>query len=48
MIILQTKGLDAVNIIFEATGILLLAIAAYVMSLKEKLSLSKLDNKSQD
>ena len=44
MIILQTKGLDAVNIIFEATGILLLAIAAYVMSLKEKLSLSKLKN----
>ena len=43
MIILQTKGLDAVNIIFEATG-LLLAIAAYVMSLKEKLSLSKLKN----
>ena len=45
MIILQTKGLDAVNIIFEATGILLLAIAAYVMSMKEKLSLSKLKNK---
>ena len=38
MIILPEQGLDAVNIIFEATGILLLAIAAYVMSLKEKLA----------
>ena len=42
MIILQSKGLDAINIIFEASGILLLSVAAYIMSLKEKMSLKKL------
>ena len=42
MIILQSKGLDAINIIYEASGILLLSVAAYIMSLKEKMSLSKL------
>ena len=42
MIILQSKGLDAINIIFEASGILLLSVAAYIMSLKEKMSLRKL------
>ena len=42
MIILQSKGLDAINIIYEASGILLLSIAAYIMSLKDKNSLSKL------
>lgn len=45
MIVLQTKGLDSINIIFEASGILLLAIAAYIMSAKEKLSLGKLHEK---
>jgi protein PsiE len=45
MIVLQTKGLDSINIIYEASGILLLAIAAYVMSAKEKLSLGKLQEK---
>ncbi len=42
MIILQSKGLDAINIIYEASGILLLSVAAYIMSLKEKISLKKL------
>ena len=42
MIILQSKGLDAINIIYEASGILLLSVAAYIMSLKEKMSLTKL------
>ena len=42
MIILQSKGLDAINIIFEASGILLLSVAAYIMSLKENMSLTKL------
>ena len=42
MIILQSKGLDAINIIYEASGILLLSLAAYIMSLKDKNSLSKL------
>ena len=32
MIVLQTKELEPINIIFEASGILLLAIAAYIMS----------------
>ena len=48
MIVLQTKGLDAVNIIFEASGILLLAIAAYIMGAKEKRSLIKLKEKSEE
>ena len=42
MIILQTKDLNAVNIIYEAAGILILAISAYIMSLKDKISLKKL------
>lgn len=41
MIVLQTKGTDAVNIIFESAGILILAVAAYIMSMKDKLSLEK-------
>ena len=41
MIVLQTKGTDALNIIFESTGILILAISAYIMSMKDKLSLEK-------
>ena len=32
MIILQSKDLNAINIIYEATGILILAIAAYIMT----------------
>ena len=47
MIVIQTKGLDSVNIIFEASGILLLAIAAYIMSKKEELSLKKLIKRKQ-
>jgi protein PsiE len=47
MIVIQTKGLDSVNIIFEASGILLLAIAAYIMSKKEELSLKKILKKQQ-
>ena len=45
MIVLQTKGLEPMNIVFEASGVLLLAIAAYIMSAKEKLSLDKLKEK---
>lgn len=41
MIVLQTKGTDALNIIFESSGILILAISAYIMSMKDKLSLEK-------
>jgi protein PsiE len=47
MIVLQTKELEPINIVFEASGILLLAIAAYVMSAKERLSLDKLKAKNE-
>ncbi len=47
MIVLQTKELEPINILFEASGILLLAIAAYVMSAKERLSLDKLKAKKE-
>lgn len=43
MIILQSKDIDPVNILFEAGGILILAAAALVMSYKDKLSLEKLN-----
>ena len=39
MIILQSKDLNAINIIYEASGILILAVAAYIMTLKDKISL---------
>ena len=42
MIILQSKDLDAINIIYEAGGILLLSTAAYIISLKDELSLKKI------
>ena len=42
MIILQSKDLNAINIIYEAAGILILAISAYIMTLKDKISLKKL------
>ena len=45
MIILQSKEIDAVNIIYEASGILILAAAAYIMTLKDKVSLEKLQYK---
>ena len=42
MIILQSKDLDAINIIYEAGGILLLSTAAYIISLKDEMSLKKI------
>lgn len=42
MIILQSKDIDPIYILFEAGGVLILAIAALVMSFKDKLSLEKL------
>lgn len=42
MIILQSKDIDPINILYEAGGILILAAAALVMSWKDKLSLEKL------
>ena len=48
MIILQTKGTEPLNIIYESGGILILAIAAYVMSAKDKISLEKLSLRNND
>ena len=42
MILLQTKGDDSISILYECGGILILAISAYAMSMKDKLSLEKL------
>ena len=42
MIVIETKDFDGLNIIYEASGILLLAISAYIMSLKDKMSLAKI------
>ena len=42
MILLQSKDVNAINIIYEAAGILILAISAYIMTLKDKISLKKL------
>lgn len=41
MIVIQSKGFDGINIIYEASGILLLAVSAYIMTMKDKISLSK-------
>ena len=41
LIVLHNKGLDAINIIYEASGILLLALAVYIISKKEELSFKK-------
>ena len=42
LIIMQTKDMDGMMVMWEAGAILVLAVAAYVMSLKDKLSLEKL------
>ena len=38
MIIQESKDLDAINILFEASGILLLSIAAYIMKPFDKMA----------
>ena len=42
LIVMQNKDMDALIIIAEATAVLILAGAAYLMSLKDKLSIEKL------
>ena len=42
MIVLTTKGTEPINILYEATGILILAASAYIMSVKDKISLKKI------
>ena len=41
LIVMQNKDMDALIIIAEASAVLILAGAAYLMSLKDKLSLEK-------
>ena len=48
MIIQVSKDLDAIKILFEASGIFLLSIEAYIMSMKEKNSLSKLKTREKE
>ena len=42
MIILTTKGTDPVNIVYESVGILVLAIAAFILTQKDRISLAKI------
>ena len=48
LIVMQNKELDAFMIIAEAAAVIILAGAAYLMSLKDKLSLEKLRAREQD
>ena len=41
MLILQTKGTDAINIIYESAGILILAASAWIMTKKDYMSMKK-------
>ena len=43
LIVMESKEMDAVVILGEAGAILILAIAAYIMSLKDKISLEKVE-----
>lgn len=43
MILLQTKGDEPLNILYESIGILVLASSALIMSYKDKLSKEKLE-----
>jgi protein PsiE len=43
MILLQTKGDEPLNILFESIGILVLAASALIMSYKDKLSREKVE-----
>lgn len=41
MVVLSTKGVDPINILYESIGILILSVSAMVLSYKGKLSLEK-------
>ena len=45
MLVLTTKEGEAISIIYESSGILILAIAAFVLTTKERISLLKLGEK---
>ena len=48
MIVLASKGDDATSILYEASGILILSVAAYIMSAKDKISLDKLKKRTEN
>ena len=48
LIIMQNKEMDAFSIVGEAAAVLILAGAAYLMSLKDKLSMEKLELSKKD
>ena len=41
LIIMQSKDMDALMLLGEAGAILILSVSAYIMSLKDKISLEK-------
>ena len=48
LIVMQNKEMEATLIVGEAAAVLILAGAAYMMSLKDKVSLEKLKNQNND
>jgi len=48
LIVMQNKEMEATLIVGEAAAVLILAGAAYMMSLKDKISLEKLKNQKND
>ena len=48
LIVMQNKEMEAALIVGEAAAVLILAGAAYMMSLKDKISLEKLKNQKND
>ena len=47
LIVLNSKDADPLILMAEAGAILLLSVAAYVMSMKDKISLEKIDDEKQ-
>ncbi len=45
LIVMQNKDMDALIIIAEASAVIILAGAAYIMSLKDKMSLEKIKDR---
>ena len=48
LIIMQSKDMQALTLIAEAGAVLILSVAAYLMSLKDKLSQDKLEQEEQE
>ena len=48
LIVMQGKEMDALMLIGEASAVLILAAAAYIMSLKDKVSLEKKQQFAED